>query len=119
MNRAKYIVRLIEKTDPKWGDVSVIEPGGKWYQARLDLEDILKEAGLKGKIHPSDDRYGPMAELIGRPGQLNYFVDQPSKEFSFSSPYVKQKGWAKGGVDFQGNKEEMISFLLRYKRGQV
>jgi hypothetical protein len=39
-----------------------LEKGGDWYEARLALEKICKEAGLKGEVIPFDQYQGCYAE---------------------------------------------------------
>lgn len=76
---------------------SEIEKGGEWYQARLDLETICKEAGMDCKVYPFDQHQGPYAKL--KNGGKLWIADYDV--FFYEGP--------KGPIEL--DKEDMIDFL--------
>lgn len=41
---------------------AAIEKGGSWYQARLELENLCKDAGVRCTVKPFDVYQGPYAD---------------------------------------------------------
>lgn len=55
-----------------------IEKGGEYYEARLHLEKLCKDAGLKCTVHPFDVYQGPFALLPN--GAKVWFGDEMAGE---------------------------------------
>lgn len=128
MNKAERLIQIIEEKD------TALEPEGAGYQARLEIEDVLKQVGLKGKM----GFYTPKAvkksgvypasldaEITNknRPGSISY--DPERNWFYFSAPYYWGKGWSHDAPDFGtndnpgGTKEDLIKFLIDFKAGRL
>jgi hypothetical protein len=85
-----------------------LEPGGDWYEVRMELEDVCKDAGITCKVLPFDQYQGPYAQLAngGRLWKTDegfFFEAKPVTPGNFTEPR---------GTQFVGDHDEMVEFLF-------
>jgi len=105
---AKY---QITATGEMYADA--LEEGGEWYNARLALENVCDQAGLKCTVKPFDQYQGPYAELPNRDklwlGQdEGSFVHQAFKNDKRLEDYFQHAN------HFEADEEEMVEHLEKY-----
>jgi hypothetical protein len=80
MSKATDLLKAIVET----GEMSAkdLEPGGEFHDAKLELENICKEAGLKCEVRPFDKYQGPFAAIDGG-GKVWLLPDGEDEKFFF------------------------------------
>jgi hypothetical protein len=80
MSKATDLLKAIVET----GEMSAkdLEPGGEFHDAKLELEKICKEAGLKCEVKPFDKYQGPFAAVDGG-GKVWLLPDGEDEQFFF------------------------------------
>jgi hypothetical protein len=106
MGKAIDFVKKLHET----GEMSAsdLEQGGEWYEFRLELEGICKEAGFKCQVKPFDQYQGPYAYIEGV-GKIWGLGGEEEGEF-----YLETTGQFPG-EGYQGDREDMIDHLKSLK----
>lgn len=107
MNKAQKVLRSLKETGEM--SASELEPEGEWYEFRLELENLCKEAGLKCQVKPFDQYQGPYGYIDGI-GNLWGIQKEESPEMLF---YLDTGGAP--GEGYEGDREDMVDHLKSLK----
>ena len=79
-NKSKKLLKILETGEMSKED---LEPGGEWYEARLEMERLAKEYGFEIKVYPFDAYQGPFGLILSGPhrGKRIWFDEDAESGF--------------------------------------